>query len=85
MRRRYTRCTRPAVGDGMTAFTAAEFAGRLAALPLLHDPGAEWHDGWGLDLAGTVVESLSGERLGEYLRREVLEPLGISSRRTNRR
>jgi CubicO group peptidase (beta-lactamase class C family) len=67
-----------AVGDGMTALTAAEYAGRLAALPLLHDPGTEWHYGWGLDLVGIVVESLTGERLGEYLHREVLEPLGMT-------
>ena len=66
-----------AVGDGMTALPAEEFARRLAALPLLHDPGAEWHYGWGLDLVGMVVESLTGMRLGEYLRREVLGPLGM--------
>jgi len=67
-----------AVGDGMTSLTAAEFVNRLAALPLLHDPGAEWHYGWGLDLAGIVVESLTGEPLGEYLRREVLQPLEMA-------
>jgi CubicO group peptidase (beta-lactamase class C family) len=67
-----------AVGDGMTPYTAAEFADRLGGLPLLHDPGTRWHYGWGLDLAGIALEALTGERLGEYLRREVFEPLGMT-------
>lgn len=66
-----------AVGDGMTDLTGPEFIARLSALPLLHEPGTMWHYGWGLDLIGLIIESLTGERLGTYLRRTVFEPLGM--------
>ncbi|MFD8500531.1 serine hydrolase domain-containing protein [Amycolatopsis sp. NPDC059657] len=66
-----------AVGDGMTDLTGQEFISRLAALPLLHEPGALWHYGWGLDLVGLIIESLTGERLGDYLRHAVFAPLGM--------
>lgn len=68
---------RDAVGDGMTAFTGEEFLGRLAALPLLHDPGTTWHYGWGLDLTGQLVERITGRTLGEHLREHVFAPLGM--------
>ncbi|QWF82966.1 serine hydrolase domain-containing protein [Amycolatopsis sp. CA-230715] len=66
------------VGDGMTAFTGDEFAGRLAPLPLLHAPGTRWHYGWGLDLVGLAVERRTGGRLGDFLRDAVFEPLGMT-------
>ncbi len=53
-----------AVGDGMTDLTGAEFIGRLSELPLLHEPGAMWHYGWGLDLTGLIIESVVGTPLG---------------------
>jgi CubicO group peptidase (beta-lactamase class C family) len=66
-----------AVGDGMTDLTGAEFVERLSELPLLHEPGAMWHYGWGLDLTGLIIESLVGATLGEFLRAEVFDPLGM--------
>jgi CubicO group peptidase (beta-lactamase class C family) len=67
-----------ALGDGMTDLAADAYVERLAALPLLHDPGAEWHYGWGLDLAGIAIERITGEALGGYLTRAVLGPLGMT-------
>ncbi|GAA4011894.1 serine hydrolase domain-containing protein [Allokutzneria multivorans] len=67
-----------AVGDGMTDLTGAEFVERLSALPLLHEPGAMWHYGWGLDLTGLIIESLTGRSLGQFLREEVCAPLGMT-------
>jgi CubicO group peptidase (beta-lactamase class C family) len=67
-----------AVGNGMTAYTGAEYAERLSGVPLLHDPGTEWHYGWGVDLTGLILESLTGEPLGAYLTRAVLGPLGMA-------
>ncbi|MET0135753.1 MAG: serine hydrolase domain-containing protein [Kibdelosporangium sp.] len=66
-----------AVGDGMTDLTGAEFAGRLSKLPLLHEPGTMWHYGWGFDLMGLIVESLTGGSFGDFLRDEVCAPLGM--------
>ncbi|MET1074970.1 MAG: serine hydrolase domain-containing protein [Umezawaea sp.] len=67
-----------AVGDGMTDLTGPEFVDRLSALPLLHEPGAMWHYGWGVDLAGQIIESVVGTSLGDFLRDEVCAPLGMS-------
>ena len=47
-------------------------------LPLLFDPGERWEYGIGLDWAGRVVEAASGQTLGDYLRQNVLGPLGMS-------
>lgn len=55
------------------------FARRLAALPLACQPGTDWIYGYGLDIAGLVVERISGERLGDFLLRRILQPLGMHS------
>ena len=55
------------------------FAARLGALPLAFQPGSDWLYGYGLDIAGLVIERLAGERLGAFLRRRLFEPLGMAS------
>ena len=47
--------------------TGEEFMDKLATLPLLHQPGATWDYGFGLDVLGLVVEKVSGQPLGQYL------------------
>jgi CubicO group peptidase (beta-lactamase class C family) len=61
----------------------SQVEGRLGTMalleqPLVCDPGTEWHYGVGLDWAGRLVEVLTGERLDEYLRHEIFDPLGMS-------
>ncbi|WP_084959528.1 serine hydrolase domain-containing protein [Thermoactinospora rubra] len=67
-----------AVGDGMTGLTGEEFIDRLSRLPPLHEPGAMWHYGWGLDLTGLIIERLVGTSLGDFLQDEVFAPLGMT-------
>ncbi len=55
------------------------FAQRLGRLPLEHQPGTHWVYGYGLDIAGLVIERVSGERLGAFLRRRIFSPLGMIS------
>lgn len=55
----------------------AEFAARLAALPLAHEPGGAWQYSHGTDLLGRLVEVVSGQSLGEHLRCTLFEPLGM--------
>lgn len=57
----------------------AGFATRLAALPLEFQPGTDWAYGYGLDIAGLVIERASGQRLGDFLRRRLFAPLGMDS------
>ncbi len=61
-----------------TVMTGREFLDRLAALPLLHQPGSTWDYGFGLDVLGLVIEKVSGETLGEYLGRQLWGPLGMA-------
>lgn len=55
------------------------FARRLGELPLEHQPGADWLYGYGLDIAGLVIERISGDRLGVFLKRRIFDPLGMTS------
>lgn len=45
--------------------------------PLAFDPGERWDYGIGIDWVGKMVEAVSGQRLGEYLRDHLLGPLGM--------
>ncbi len=45
--------------------------------PLLFDPGTQWNYGINIDGIGQIVERLSGQSLGDYLRAEIFEPLGM--------
>jgi CubicO group peptidase (beta-lactamase class C family) len=55
------------------------FARRLAELPLEFQPGSDWTYGYGLDIAGLVIERISGQRLANFLRRRLFDPLGMVS------
>src|SRR5262249_55549678 len=45
--------------------------------PLLFDPGDRWEYGIGIDWAGKMVETASGQRLDRYLQENILGPLGM--------
>ncbi|MDO9115215.1 MAG: serine hydrolase domain-containing protein [Polaromonas sp.] len=55
----------------------AEFSGVLAGLPLMYQPGSVWEYSRATDVLGRLVEVLSGQTLGEYLRRNIFIPLGM--------
>ncbi|CAN7553932.1 serine hydrolase [Pseudorhodoferax sp. LjRoot39] len=46
-------------------------------LPLVADPGERWEYGLGIDWAGQMVEAVTGTTLGEFMRRNLWEPLGM--------
>ncbi len=49
-------------------------------LPLLFEPGSEWrYTNSGYYLLGLIIEKVSGETYGEYMRKHVFEPLGMSN------
>ncbi len=58
--------------------TGPEFLAKLASLPLLNQPGAVWDYGFGLDVTGLVVESLTEQSLGANLDAVLFKPLGMA-------
>jgi CubicO group peptidase (beta-lactamase class C family) len=59
------------------AMSGAEFLDRLSSVPLLYQPGTVWDYGFGLDVLGLIVESLSEQALDRYLLEQVWKPLGM--------
>jgi len=55
-----------------------EWMRRLAAIPLLHQPGEGWTYTTGADILGVLLARLEGVPLGEVPADTVLEPLGMS-------
>ncbi len=54
------------------------FVEQLAELPLEFSPGDHFNYSVSTDVCGRLVEILSGERLDDYLRRHLFEPLGMA-------
>lgn len=55
----------------------AEFSRVLAGLPLMYPPGSVWEYSRATDVLGRLVEVLSGQTLGAYLRSNIFIPLGM--------
>lgn len=49
------------------------------SVPLTFEPGTRWEYGINIDWAGQIVAAVSGMRLGEYIQKNIAEPLGMSS------
>ncbi len=65
-----------APGDPRPA-TLQEMVDKLAKLPLIFSPGTRWNYSVATDIAGYLVERISGQRLDEFLRARIFEPLGM--------
>lgn len=55
----------------------AAFADRVAALPLLFDPGTAWNYSVAVDVLGRVIEVVAGMPFERFLAERVLGPLGM--------
>ena len=55
-----------------------EFAARLAALPLAHQPGETFMYHLGDDVVRLLIGRMTGQALDEAMRERVFEPLGMS-------
>ena len=60
------------------ALATAEIASRIGEIPLLFEPGTRWNYGLCADVLGAIVEKISGMRFGEFLRKRIFEPLGMT-------
>jgi CubicO group peptidase (beta-lactamase class C family) len=61
--------------DGLDLAACCE---RWAALPLVHQPGAEWNYSVATDVLGRLVEVVSGMPLDQFFAERILGPLGMT-------
>src|SRR6266851_512639 len=68
------------VSDGLTATpgSIAENIDKLAAAPLLSQPGAEWHYSLSTDVLGRLIEVVGGMPFDVFLRERIFKPLGMT-------
>jgi CubicO group peptidase (beta-lactamase class C family) len=59
-------------------FDNAEFAERIAKLPLAEQPGTLWDYGHSTDVLGRVIEVVSGQQLFQFEKERLLDPLGMT-------
>ncbi len=60
-------------------FTNAEFAERIARLPLAEQPGTLWDYGHSTDILGRIIEIVSGKSLLQFEKDSLLDPLGMTN------
>ena len=75
MVRRLYRAAKIYDGD----FDNAEFAERIARLPLAVQPGTLWDYGHSTDILGRIIEVVSGKSLLQFEQENLLAPLGMTS------
>jgi CubicO group peptidase (beta-lactamase class C family) len=59
-------------------FDNAEFADRIAVLPLADQPAVRWNYSHSTDVLGRVVEVASGQTLFQFEKQRLFDPLGMS-------
>ena len=52
-----------------------EFCNRIGEQPLLFLPGGGWNYGACADICGGIIEVVTGKTLGEFMKKEIFEPL----------
>jgi len=68
------------LGYGFTSATVRDFKPKAGekypfGAPLLFDPGEQWVYGTSTDVVGRLVEVVSGQKLEDYFRQHIFEPL----------
>jgi CubicO group peptidase (beta-lactamase class C family) len=58
--------------------TLRDLSRMLAAEPLRFHPGEHWLYSYSTDLCAALVEAISGEVFGDFLRRTIFDPLGMA-------
>ena len=69
----------PGLGRAPAVKGLANFADRLAELPLVLQPGSKWSYSVGLDLMGRVIEVASGMPFDRFLDERIFKPTGMTS------
>jgi len=75
----YTKKGLMDVGLSHPTMTTEEFINRLATVPLAFQPGEKWNYGLNMDVLGRIIEVVSGNKLSDYFRKNIFEPLGMKN------
>ena len=67
----------PATGDLPVMSGAQEFVDRVTQLPLVYQPGTTFEYSTSFEMLGAIIEQISKQRLGGYLKQSVWNPLGM--------
>src|SRR5215204_1284981 len=65
-------------GDIDTEVLPDDWIARLAALPLIDQPGTAFHYGHSTDLLGLLIARMEDAPLGDVLKRRIFGPLGMN-------
>lgn len=57
--------------------TLADMATKLGRVPLVFEPGKDWHYGVSTDVLGRVIEEAAKKSLDEYLDQKIFKPLDM--------
>ena len=55
-----------------------EMMKKVADIPLLYEPGTKWSYSVAVDIQGYLVQKLSGQRFGDYLKEHVTGPMSMT-------
>lgn len=55
-----------------------EMMRKVASIPLLYEPGTKWSYSVAVDIQGYMVQKLSGQKFGDYLKAHVTGPIGMT-------
>ena len=61
-----------------SGYSTVELCNLIGQQPLVFQPGTRWQYGTSADVLGAVVEVASGMAFGDFLRKELFEPLGMA-------
>jgi CubicO group peptidase (beta-lactamase class C family) len=55
-----------------------EMMKKIVAIPLLYEPGTKWSYSVAVDIQGYLVQKMSGQKFGDYLKAHVTGPIGMT-------
>ncbi len=55
-----------------------EMMTKIAGIPLLYEPGTRWSYSVSVDIQGYLVEKMSGQKLGDYMKANIFDPLSMN-------
>lgn len=63
---------------GNDTMILANMVNKLAAMPLVHQPGEAWTYGLNVDILGYLIEVLSGRTLDQFFKERLFIPMGMT-------